>query len=146
MITIRLFFAAVVLLASPASLVLAQQFDLLPDIQPSSFRVTARSFSNQLPVESEMVTEVFTQRVGPTDLAEIPNGTGDLVVTNYGGSAYRLRADGSNTGMPFLDLSSTDSPSFNDNFEVGGAHGFTSIAFHPDFRLCEVLYDRIGNS
>ena len=111
----------------------AQRYDLLPDIQPSPIRVKASLLTSGLPVEDEMVTEVFTQRVGPTDVAVIPNGSGDAIVTTYGGTAVRVSASGLRANEMFLDLRNPASPTFSEAFDVGGAHGFTAFAFHPDF-------------
>ena len=111
----------------------AQRYDLLPDIQPSPFRVKASLLTSGIPVENEMVTEVFTQRVGPTDAAVIPNGSGDVIVTAYGGTAVRVNASGLRSNELFLDLRNPNSPTFSENFDIGGAHGFTAFAFHPDF-------------
>ena len=110
-----------------------QLTDPLPDIPTGTVDVTARLFASGLPVAQEFVTPVFTQRVGPTDLAEIPNGTGNLAVTTYGGQVFLLSPSGVPNAIPFLDLVSPDSPSFSENFEIGDAHGLTAIAFHPGF-------------
>ena len=111
----------------------AQEFDLLPDIVASPFVVRATIVTSGLPVQNEMVTEVFTQRVGPTDLAVIPDGSGDVVVSAYGGTAHRIDSSGNVDPQLFLDLVNESSPSYSTNFDIGGAHGFTSIAFHPNF-------------
>lgn len=131
-------FAATLLYFMLGDFLFAQRFDLLPDVQPSPFRVKATLLTSGLPVENEMVTEVFTQRVGPTDVAIIPNGTGDVIVSAYGGTAHRIDASGNRADDLFLDLRTTgSSPTASSTFDVGGAHGFTSIAFHPDFSDAE---------
>ncbi|MCA9170419.1 MAG: PQQ-dependent sugar dehydrogenase, partial [Planctomycetales bacterium] len=67
------------------------------------------------------------------DLAELPNGNGQLVVTTYGGVAFLLDRNGTVNDTPFLDLFHDTSPTYSPNFEIGDAHGLTSIAFHPDY-------------
>ena len=104
-----------------------------PPIPTGDVSIYLSSFVTGLPVEQEFLTPVFTQRVGPTDLAEVPDGSGDLVLTNYGGTAYRLDSAGRMPDQPFLDLLNPASSSYSPNFEFGGAHGLTSIAFHPRF-------------
>ncbi len=110
----------------------AQLRDPLPDVPHGNVTVQLELFTSGLPVEREFITPVFTQRVGPTDLAVIP-GSHELVVTNYGGTAFRLDAGGIPADVPFLDLATPESPSHNPHFEFGGAHGFTALAFHPEF-------------
>ncbi len=110
----------------------AQLTDPLPDVPMGNVTVQLDFFTSGLPVEREFVTPVFTQRVGPTDLAVIP-GSHELVVTNYGGTAFRLDASGIPDAESFLDLAAPESPSYNPQFEFGGAHGFTALAFHPGF-------------
>ena len=113
---------------------LGQEFDLLPDIQPAAFEVHATVLTNSLPVEQEQVTEVFTQRVGPIDLVSIPGPGDDILVATYGGFVYRMNpTTGNLQETPFLDVGTASSPTYNPNFEIGGAHGFSSIAFHPDY-------------
>ncbi|MCP4192436.1 MAG: hypothetical protein GY768_17620 [Planctomycetaceae bacterium] len=107
--------------------------DPIPSLPRGDVSIHLSSFTTGMPVQEEFITPVFTQRVGPTDLAEIPNGSGSLIVTNYGGVAFRLDQSGLVAPRAFLNLSSPESPSFNSAFEFGGAHGLTTIAFHPGF-------------
>ncbi len=129
----RLFFLTLALVAAFDKVSVGQLDDPLPDIPAGTVAVTARLYASGLPVEQEFVTEVFTQRVGPTDLAEIPNGSHNLVVTTYGGRVFLLPPSGVPNTTPFLDLMSPASPTYSENFEIGDAHGLTSIAFHPEF-------------
>ena len=114
------------------SSVVAQVEDPLPPLPRGDVELRLERFTTGLPVEQKFVTPVFTQQVGPTDLDGIP-GSRDVVVTTYGGYAYRIGPDGVRGAVPFLDLRSPASPSYSANFEFGFAHGFTSIAFHPRF-------------
>lgn len=110
-----------------------QEATIVPDLTPSGTTVRLRLVATNLPVEQEFVTPVFTQRVGPTDLTSIPGQAGGRVITTYGGSVYYLDAAGQLAETLFLDLRRSDSPSYSEDFEFGGAHGLTSIAFHPRF-------------
>ncbi len=121
------------IVASSAAVCHGQAPDLLPDIPPGSLTVFPKRFISGLPVEQEFVTEVFTQRVGPTDLAPVPDDSGRIVVTTYGGTAYMVDQSGNVAMTPFLDLNHVASPTYNANFEFGWAHGLTTLAFHPDF-------------
>jgi hypothetical protein len=112
--------------------VAAQLADPIPDVPEGNVAVQLRVFASGLPVEQEFITPVFTQRVGPTDLAVVP-GSSSLIVTTYGGKAYAMDANGRINDVLFLDLGTPDSPTWNPHFEFGGAHGLTSIAFHPGF-------------
>ena len=109
-----------------------QILDPLPDLPRSVETVRLVPFVVGLPVEQEFVTPVFTQRVGPTDMANLP-GRDEVVVTTYGGQAFLIGPNGDMSAIPFLNLVDEQSPSWNSDFEVGYAHGLTSIAFHPDF-------------
>lgn len=135
----------IVLLIS--SCCIAQEFDLLPDVQPSPHAMRAVTFATGLPVESEMQTEVFTQRVGPTDLAVIPGST-QFVVSNYGGAAIRFDERGNRIGT-FLDLGNANSPTFSSSFDVGGRSRIHFDRIPSRFLrrwrsgLWKVLYDRI---
>ena len=82
----------------------------LPEVPLGEISINLRSFATGLPVQREFITPVFTQRVGPTDLAELPNGNGQLVVTTYGGVAFLLDRNGSVNDTPFLDLFHDTSP------------------------------------
>lgn len=115
-----------------ASHAIAQVEDPLPPLAKGSVELRLQLFTAGMPVQQKFVTPVFTQQVGPTDLDAIP-GTADVVVTTYGGFAYRIGPDGVRPAEPFLDLGTPASPSHSANFEFGFAHGFTAIAFHPRF-------------
>ena len=110
-----------------------QEPDLLPDIPRGDITIQPQVFVAGLPVAEEFVTEVFTQRVGPTDLVALPDGSGRIVVTTYGGTVFSLDRWGNVHPTPFLDLANVASPSHSANFEIGDAHGLTTLAFHPDF-------------
>jgi hypothetical protein len=107
--------------------------DPLPEIPVSPHRVRLSEFARGIPVEQEFVTPVFTQNVGPTDLAVVPGADPRIVVTSYGGQAWLVDHPGQPLPPPFLDLASPLSPTYNPRFEIGGAHGLTTIAFHPQF-------------
>ena len=111
----------------------AQAPDLLPDIPTGDVTVFPKLLISGLPVEQEFVTSVFTQRAGPTDLVGVPDGSGRMIVTTYGGTAYLVDRSGNVNTKPFLELNNNSSPSYNRDFDFGWAHGLTTLAFHPDF-------------
>ena len=69
----------------------AQLAGPLADVPHGAVDVRLGLFASGLPVAKEFITPVFTQRVGPTDLAVIPDGN-SMVVTTYGGKAFLLSA------------------------------------------------------
>jgi len=111
----------------------SQEETIVPDILQGTTTVRLQLVATSLPVEQEFVTPVFTQRVGPTDLTSVPGQGGSRVITTYGGSVYYLDAAGKLAETLFLDLRRSASPTYSEDFEFGGAHGLTSIAFHPRF-------------
>jgi hypothetical protein len=112
-----------------------QVLDPIPDLPVGPWLVRLTEFARGIPVEQEFITPVFTQRVGPTDLTMVPGNVGNMVVTSYGGQARLFGPQGELFSPLFLDLMSGSSPTFNPRFEFGGAHGLTTIAFHPDFAM-----------
>ncbi len=121
------------LLLAGAATASAELADPLPNVPVGTLNARYGVFASGLPVEQEFVTPVFTQRVGPTDLAVVPGSNGATVITTYGGTAYYVTGSATRLTTPLLDLRSPESPTYSPNFEVGGAHGLTTIAFHPDF-------------
>lgn len=126
-------FQLLLLIWSIVSAANGQPVDPIPDISVGDIRIRPKLFSTSLPVEQEFITPVFTQRVGPTDFAEIPNGGGNRVITTYGGFVFLTDGYGNLFPDMFLDLGTVGSVSHNVNFEFGDAHGLTTIVFHPDF-------------
>ncbi len=112
---------------------MAQLVDPLPALPQGNVILHLERFASGLPVEREFVTPVFTQQVGPTDLATVPGSDGIMVVTNYGGKAFVIDGQGQLMPEPLLDLGNAKSPSYNPRFEIGDAHGLTTMAFHPNF-------------
>ena len=131
--TLKIVMGCICILCGPQWAVAQIGNNPLPEVPIGEIPLRLSLFSSGLPVQREFVTPVFTQRVGPTDLAELPNSSGNLVVTTYGGIAFLVNSAGEVQETPFLDLANPESPTYNPHFEIGDAHGLTSIAFHPDF-------------
>lgn len=74
----------------------------------------------------ELVAEGF---VAPTDLEELPDGSGRLLVADQTGVVYVLNKNGEGEPEPFLDLSDR-LVSLRAGFDERGLLG---IALHPDF-------------
>jgi len=68
----------------------------------------------------------------PLHLAEVPDGSGDLVVVEQRGLILRF-APAAPTAMPFLDLRERVST-------AGNEEGLLSIAFHPEFARTRAFY------
>ncbi len=132
--TERAAFSLAILIVGNCDLVHGQLVDPLPDIPTGAISVRVKVVSADLPVESVQTNpDGFTQVVGPTDLAEMPNDSGHLAIANYGGRVALFDSSGVEFATPLLDLNNPLSPSHNLDFSIGQAHGLTSIAFHPGF-------------
>jgi glucose/arabinose dehydrogenase len=79
---------------------------------------------------------------GLTFLTNAGDGTGRLYAVEQRGVIWRIAADGTKDGTPFLDIS--------DRVGSGGERGLLGLAFHPDFarngRLFVDYTDRDGNT
>ena len=99
----------------------------LPPISQGTVQVRLETFATGLPVAGTF------NAGGPTDLVSMPNGMGNLVVTNFGGQVHLFDASGNESPTLFLDLDNPASPTYSSDFEVLEANGLVSLAFHPDF-------------
>ena len=85
-------------------------------------------------VGTELIAEGLT---APLTLAEVPDGSGRLVVLEQIGRLRVIDADGNLLEEPFLDFRDRLDPTIEPGFDERGALGF---AFHPDYAENGRLY------
>ena len=86
--TLKIVMGCICILCGPQWAVAQIGNNPLPEVPIGEIPLRLSLFSSGLPVQREFVTPVFTQRVGPTDLAELP-----FLAASTGTKAFARRFD-----------------------------------------------------